>query len=323
MNINYWNGKRVLITGHEGFIGSNLARKLIRAGAKLTGIDKVPKRKLSVLSDMRGKLVRVTGDISGKDLVARVVKRARPEVVFHLAAESIVIKARQNPIRSLRSNIEGTWNVMESLRDKKYVEAVLVASSDKAYGISKKLPYTEDTPLNGLYLYNASKTCADILARSYYASYGLPACVIRCGNIYGPGDHNFSRLVPDAIRKAIRNERLYIRSDGAFTRDYIYVDDVVNGYILLAENVKRKKLGGEAFNLGTGNPSSVTGIFKKIEKIFDKHLKKPVILNKAQGEIRHQRLSSKKADRILGWRALYSLEDGLMETVNWYRKWIS
>ncbi len=318
---NYWRTKRVLITGHEGFVGSWLAKVLLEKGAYIVGIDKVENRRLSVLEGLRGRITCIKGNISNLRLVKALIDKYKPRIIFHLAAEAIVDKANKNPLRTFRSNIEGTWNILEASRDKQFIEGIIVASSDKAYGSHEKLPYREDAALKGNHPYDVSKSCTDLICHTYWNTYKVPVCVTRCGNIYGPGDFNFSRVVPDAIRCAINDKQFIIRSDGRFTRDYVYVEDIVNGYIMLAEKLKKLKLQGEAFNFSDENPVAVIDVVKKIYRLIDK---KPnyKILNKAEYEIRHQYLDATKVKRFLSWKSKYDLDSGLMKTINWYGKFL-
>ncbi|OGS03967.1 MAG: sugar dehydratase [Elusimicrobia bacterium RIFOXYA1_FULL_47_7] len=319
MNRSFWKNKKVLITGHEGFLGSNLTRTLLDGGADIRGIDILTKRKLTLFSKEEYKKFRtIKGDIADVALINRVIKSFKPEYIFHLAAEAIVSRSNKNPVRAFKSNIEGTWNLLEACRNLSNVKAIVVASSDKAYGSHKVLPYTESAALKGDHPYDASKSCADLLCYTYFNTYSLPVCVTRCGNIYGPGDFNYSRIVPDAVRCALSGKTLEIRSDGKFTRDYVYVDDIVNGYIMLAEQLVSKKLAGEAFNFSDENPINVIQFTKMI---YDALLMKPdyKILNNAKYEIMHQYLSSKKARKILGWKPAYSLKQGIRRTVEWYK----
>ena len=211
---------------------------------------------------------------------------------------------------------------MEASRGNNRVKAIIISSSDKAYGSHKHLPYKEDTPLSGAHPYDVSKSSADLIAYTYYHTYGAPVAVTRCGNIFGPGDFNFSRIIPDAIRCAIANKPLLIRSDGKFTRDYIYIEDVVAGYIRLAEKMRRLRLFGEAFNFSNGEPISVLELVKKVYELSDKRPNYK-ILGRAKYEIKHQYLSSKKARRILGWKPKYPLNKGLEITLKWYRDYFN
>jgi CDP-glucose 4,6-dehydratase len=319
MNTVFWKKKRVLVTGHEGFLGSWLSVRLLKAGAKVIGIDKVNARPLSVLSEARNKIVRIKGDIARPALVKTVIQKHRPEIIFHLAAEAIVGECTAQPLKAFTANIQGTWNVLEHARGNKSIRAIVAASSDKAYGSHKILPYREDVPLRGDHPYDVSKSCADLICHTYFHTYGVPVCVTRCGNIYGPGDFHFSRIVPDTVRCALSDKPILIRSDGKFTRDYVYVDDIVNGYMMLAEQLEKKDLGGGAFNLSDEKPLTVLELVKKI---FITLGKKPNyrILNEAKYEIKHQYLCSRKARRILGWKPRYTLEKALAITIDWYRK---
>jgi len=318
MKNSFWKKKKVLITGHEGFLGSWLTKTLLDKGAEVVGVDRVYKRPKSVLKGLRKDITCIKGDISDFKLVRKIINKHKPKIIFHVAAEAIVGRANNSPVEAFKSNIEGTWNLLESSREKGFIESLIVASSDKAYGSHKSLPYTEDTPLKGANPYDASKTCADVLAYTYYNAYNVPVCITRCGNIYGPGDLNFSRIIPDAIKSIISKKQFIIRSDGKFTRDYIHVSDIVSGYLLIAENMRRKRLFGQAFNFSNEKPITVLNLFKKISSVFGDKVCTPKILNRAANEIRHQYLSSKKSKSVLGWKPHYTLESGLQEAVEWY-----
>jgi CDP-glucose 4,6-dehydratase len=293
---------------------------LLKSGAKVTGLDIKTFRKETILTRQDYKMMTVyKGSVANYGLLVKILRKHTINVIFHLAAEAIVGRSHSNPRRTFETNIAGTWEVLEAARQQGGMEAVVVASSDKAYGSHKKLPYTENAPLQGRNPYDASKSCADLIAHSYAHAYGLPLAITRCGNIYGPGDFNLSRIVPDAIRCALSGQILDIRSDGKFTRDYVYVDDIVNGYILLAEKLKKLGLNGEAFNFSDENPLTVIQLLDKIRKIFNGRPDYR-ILDKAKYEIRHQYLASSKAVNRLKWRPMVSLEKGLKNTVFWYRK---
>jgi len=314
----YWRKKTVLISGFEGFLGSHLSKKMISLGAKVLGIDIKVRRKETILAPDDYKKIRVIkGNVTNYKLLEGTIKRYRVNVVFHLAAEAIVGKCKDAPLKTFATNIEGTWNILEACRNSKTIQSLIIASSDKAYGSHKKLPYSEEATLIGSHPYDVSKSCADLIAQAYSHTYGLAVAITRCGNIYGPGDFNFSRIIPDAIRCALSEKTLLIRSDGKFTRDYVFVEDVVNGYILLAEKLQELKLGGGAFNFSNESPISVIGLVKQI---FPAAHKKPNyrILNKAKYEIREQYLSAKKARRILNWKPKHNLASGLEKTINWY-----
>ena len=323
MNKNFWRRKRVLITGYEGFLGSNLTKSLLGLGAKISGLDIVTRRKKTILT--KKELARINiikGSVENRALVNRVISKNKIEFIFHLAAEALVADCFKKPLKSFSTNIKGTWNILEASRGVSSVEAIVIASSDKAYGSHPKLPYKEDAALCGRHPYDVSKSCADLIAHTYYHSYRVPVAITRCGNIFGPGDFNFSRIVPDCLRSVVRNKTLNVRSDGKFTRDYIYVGDIVSGYIILAQKMQRLKLFGEAFNFSDENPISVLGLVKKIYRLSGQ---KPnyKILKQAKYEIKHQYLSSKKARKILGWKPKLKLDEGLRKTLDWYRRYLS
>ena len=253
----YWKDRKVLITGHEGFLGSWLAKILLSYGAKIVGIDKVKNRPISILDGLRRDVICLKGNITSLRLVRDIIEKYKPQTIFHLAAEAIVVEANRNPIKAFKSNIEGTWNILEVSRGKTFIDAIVVSSSDKAYGESSKLPYKENFHLSGNHPYDVSKSCADLLAYTYFHTYNSPVCITRCGNIFGPGDFHFSRIVPDTISSTLKDETLLIRSDGTFVRDYVYVEDITDGYILLAEKLQKLKLHGQAFNLSNEKPISV------------------------------------------------------------------
>ena len=322
MNKKFWKNLNVLITGYEGFLGSNLTRRMISYGAKITGVDIEVGKKGNVLA--RGDYKRITvikGSVTNPRLLKGIISRHKPEIVFHLAAEAIVGKCNKYPMRTFKTNIEGTWNVLEACRNNNAVRAIVIASSDKAYGSHKILPYKEIAPLCGSHPYDVSKSCADLIAHSYHHTYKLPVAITRCANLYGPGDPNFSRIVPEAIKCALLDKTLIIRSDGKFTRDYLYVLDAVNGYVLLAEKLNSLRLAGEAFNLSQERPVTVLELVNKISQILNKKANYKV-LNVAKYEIKDQYLSSAKARRILNWKPQYTLIEGLKETIGWYRNYL-
>ena len=322
MNPKFWKDKKVLITGFEGFLGSHLTRSLLPYALKITGLDIKVRRRETLLNEYDyPKINVIEGSVADYGLLKDTIKRGKFDVIFHLAAEALVGKCYQDPLRTFSTNIKGAWNIAETVRHSGAVAAMVVASSDKAYGSHKKLPYTEKTSLEGNNPYDVSKSCADLISRAYAHSYGLPVAITRCGNIYGPGDFNFSRLVPDAMCSAVYGKKLLIRSDGKFTRDYIYVDDIVEGYVLLAENLKKKGLGGEAFNFSDENPLTVLELLKEIYKASGVNQDYKV-LNRAKCEIRHQYLDSAKARRILRWRPKTELRQGLKMTFEWYRNFL-
>ncbi len=245
------------------------------------------------------------------------------DTVFHLGAQPIVATALRNPLPTFETNVRGSYNLLEACRiHKSLVKRVVVASSDKAYGDGPSLPYTEDMPAAGRHPYDVSKSCTDLIALSYAHTYDLPITVARCGNIYGGGDLNWSRIVPGTIRSLWNGERPIIRSNGLFTRDYIFVEDVVDGYLALAEGCERDGIRGEAFNFSPESQVSVLEITGAVQRAMKRPDLEPVILDQVRSEIKDQYLDSSKARQHLGWKAAYSLERGLELTAAWYRAFL-
>ena len=318
-----WKGNKVLVTGADGFIGSHVAKALIEKGAEVTTIVRDIKRKNNIdILSLKGDISIVHGDLTIYENCQRTVNEYDIEFCFHIAAQAIVGPANRSPLSTFESNIKGTWNMLEACRASKTIKGLVVASSDKAYGQQKKLPYTEESPLSGYYPYDASKACSEMLARSYFMTYGLPLAITRNANTYGPADMNLSRIIPDMITTLLKNKVPVIRSDGSPERDYMYIKDAVRAYIVLAENLHRKEVLGQAFNFGTGRPISVLDLYKKIIGLMGKNIK-PKILGEAKNEIDRQYLDSTKAKKVLDWKAEYELDSGLKETIEWYRSYFS
>lgn len=321
----FWKNNKVLITGFEGFLGSHLTRAILQTNAEVVGLDIKTFRKQTILNSQDyKKTVVLNGSVTNRKLIRDILSKYSINVIFHLAAEAIVSRSQENPLNTFKSNITGTWEVLEAARQYGNVQAVIVASSDKAYGSHKKLPYCEDAPLIANHTYDVSKSCADLIANTYFHTYGLPVAIMRCGNIYGPGDFNFSRLIPDAMRSLILNRALKIRSDGTFIRDYVYVDDIVAGYLKIAELMKKNSLFGEAFNLSDEKPIAVIKLLREISKSnLCRNKLKYKIMNTAKYEIKEQYLSAAKARRVIGWKPRYSLEEGIRKTAEWYAEYFN
>jgi len=296
---------------------------LIEKGADVTALSwgDISKSVLG-FEGMVDKIKFIKCDIRDYNAVNEALNKSSPTIVFHLAAQAIVGKANESPLPTFQVNVNGTLNLLEALRNSRNVEAIVVASTDKVYGEPIQLPITENHPLLATYPYDVSKACADIISRMYFRTYGLPIAVTRCCNIYGGGDLNFSRIVPDTVRSVILNRNPIIRSDGTPVRDFIHVDDAVRAYIVLAENIERKDVSGEAFNFGSNSPISILELVKKIIEISGKKLQ-PDIRGKGvpKGEISRQYLSSEKAKKLLNWQPEVKLEDGLKKTIVWYSKY--
>lgn len=318
----FWKNRNVLVTGATGLLGSTLTQDLLERGANVICLirDHVPSSGL-MRSRLFNQVVCVSGSLEDYSTVLRAVNEYEVDTVFHLGAQTIVGTASRSALSTFESNIRGTWTLLEACRQcAKKVERVLVASSDKAYGEHEKLPYTEDTPLVGRYPYDVSKSCADLITLSYFHSYRLPVAVTRCGNLFGGGDLNFSRLIPGTIRSALNNEPPVIRSDGQYVRDYFYVRDASLAYICLAEAMPSDVIG-QAFNFGNETPVTVLEIVRRILHLMQSGYLQPVILNESSNEIRKQFLDCSKARKVLGWTPRYALNDALLETIAWYRAW--
>ncbi|MBN2122382.1 GDP-mannose 4,6-dehydratase [Candidatus Micrarchaeota archaeon] len=318
----FWKGKNVFVTGASGILGSHVTEALVAEGACPTILvrDGVPTSRL-IETGTSEKVNTVRGDIEDYWVIERALNEYEIDTVFHLGAQTIVGAANRSPMGTFRANIEGTWNVMEACRNSKLAERVVFASSDKAYGDQEKLPYTEDAPLQGRHPYDVSKSCSDLIAQSYFHTYNLPVCVCRCGNLYGPGDLNFNRIIPGTIKSVLEGKAPIIRSDGTYVRDYLYVKDAANAYLTLAEKMGKKEVAGQAFNFSTANKLSVLEVVEAVLGAMGSELK-PKILNEAKGEIKKQYLSSSKAKELLGWEAQYPLEKGLSETIPYYETYI-
>lgn len=319
---NFWKNKNVFVTGGTGFLGNYLVKKLVNYGANVTMLvrDYIPQSNIFNGKEYK-KVNAVSGALEDYLLIERILGEYEIDTVFHLAAQAIVGVANRNPLGTFTSNIEGTWNILEAARRSPLIKRVIVASSDKAYGDQEKLPYDENMPLQGKHPYDVSKSCADLIAQTYYESYKLPVCITRCGNLYGGGDLNFNRIIPQSIQSILNEEAPIIRSDGSFIRDYFYVEDAVNAYINLAEKVVDLNLGGQAFNFSNEIQLTVLELVNKILKIMSSDLK-PVILNQGSNEIKHQYLSAKKARDILEWSPKYTIDEGLGKTIEWYKDFL-
>ncbi len=315
----FWRARKVLITGGNGFIGSWLTLALLKHGAQvfilvrenikspLFASMKLPQRKV------------IKADITDFASLSRIFKRCKADTCFHLAGQPIVSIANESPFPTFESNIKGTWNVLESARQAQ-VKRLIIASADKAYGGQKRLPYTEEMPLLAVHPYGASKICAELLSRTYLNTYGLPVAIVRSSNTYGGGDLNLTRIIPDTINAVLNNKNPVIRGNGSSLRDFVYIADIIDAYLTLAESLHENRVKGESFNLGSGRPISILEIVKKIIGISGRKSLFPVVLGKVnpENEISRQYLSNKKAGRILGWYPRYDLERGLKLTINWY-----
>lgn len=316
----FWLDRPTFVTGATGLVGGWLVKDLIAAGADLVCLvrDWVPQSEFT-RTGLSEKVKVVRGDVEDQALLERVLGEYEIDTVIHLAAQTIVPIANRNPASTFASNIGGTWSLLEAARRSPQVKQIVLASSDKAYGDHDRLPYTEDAPLQGRHPYDVSKSCADLIAQSYATTFGLPVVITRCGNFFGGGDLNWNRLVPGTIRSILRGQRPVIRSDGQHIRDYFYVEDGAAVYMLLAESLAgNPDLKGQAFNFSNETQITVLEIVRKILTLMDSDLE-PDIRDEANNEIRHQYLSASKARKNFNWTPRFSLDEGLQETIKWYK----
>ena len=319
-----WRNKTILVTGATGIVGAWICRRLIDEGAEVVVLvrDWDPRSELIRAGTIQSCRV-VQGALEDYPSLERAISEHEVDTVVHLGAQAIVGVALRSPLLTFESNIRGTYNLLEACRvHRDLVKAVVVASSDKAYGDSDLLPYTEDMPLKGRHPYDVSKSCTDLLAHTYAHTYDLPVAIARCGNIYGGGDLNWSRIVPGTIRAALENRGPVLRSDGTNLRDYIFVDDVVEAYLALAERCQEDAIRGEAFNFSPESRLSVLDITMAVLKAMGREDLTPQIHAGSRAEIQDQYLNSEKSRALLRWAPAHDLESGLARTISWYRQFL-
>lgn len=320
----FWRDRPTFVTGGTGLIGGWLVRRLVDAGADVVCLvrDWVPQS--VVLSEPLSRSVKVVrGDLRDQEVLERALGEYEIDTVINLAAQTIVSIANRNPSSTFETNVAGTWRLLEACRRSPTVKQIVMASSDKAYGDCDTLPYDESTPLQGQHPYDVSKSCSDLISQAYATTYGLPVTVTRCGNFYGGGDLNWNRIVPGTIRSVLRGQSPLIRSDGQYVRDYFYVEDGAAAYMLLAERLAQNPaLAGEAFNFSIEIQITVLDLVKRILTLMNSDVE-PIVQNQATHEIRHQYLSAEKARRMLEWRPMFTLDEGLRRTVTWYTDFLS
>jgi CDP-glucose 4,6-dehydratase len=317
----FWKGKTVFVTGATGLMGGWLVKELAGHGAQVVALvrDLMPKSML-VRSGLVNEITVVPGELESLPVLQRAIAEYEPHTVFHIAAQPLVAVAKRDPVGTLRANVMGTWNVLEACR-LTGLPNVVVASSDKAYGESDTLPYKETHPLQGRYPYEVSKSCADLIAQMYAATYGLRVAIARCGNLFGGGDLNFNRTFPGVIKATLAGERFVIRSDGKFVRDSLYVKDAAASYMTLGERLAEDpSISGEAFNFSLEQRLTVLETVQMTLNIMGRTDLVPVIQNIASAEIREQYLDASKARERLGWKPRYAMDEAIRETVEWYRE---
>ena len=315
-----WRERRVFLTGATGLLGGHLVERLRGLGAEVVCLvrDWVP-RSRTVEEGWLDGTIQVRGELEDVGVLARAVHEHDVDTVFHLGAQALVGSAAAAPVLTFESNVRGTWNLLEACRvSGRRVRMIVIASSDKAYGDQGRRACAEDARLEGRAPYDASKAAADVVAASYAHAYALPVAIARCGNLYGPGDLHWDRLVPGTIRSVLRGEAPVIRSDGSPARDWLFVEDAVEGYLALAE--RQSAAAGEAFNFGTGDPRTVLDVVEAILRLAGAQSLRPRILSDARWEIPWQSLDASKARSELQWEPRTPLEEGLGRTLDWYRR---
>lgn len=319
----FWLDRPTLVTGATGLIGGWLIQSLLARRADVVCLvrDWVPQSELVQTRVIeRAKVVR--GEVYDRELLERVIGEYEIDTVIHLAAQTIVGIANRNPVSTFETNIGGTWSLLEACRRSPTIKQIVIASSDKAYGAHEVLPYSEEAPLQGRHPYDVSKSCADLIAQSYAITYGLPVGITRCGNFYGGGDLNWNRIVPGTIRSILRGQRPVIRSDGQFVRDYFYAEDGAAVNMVLAEALATNPaLRGHAFNFSNEIQVTVMDLVNRLLTLMNSSLE-PEVRNETTNEIRHQYLSAAKAREMLNWQPLFTLDEGLRRTIDWYKAFL-
>lgn len=317
-----WEKVKVFVSGIDGFLGAQIARELLSRGAEVGGtIHNSPDRGRSGLLTwgIRHRVVGYFGDVTDETFLATVLEEFSPQWIFHFAAQPIVIEGQTSPFPTFDTNIKGTYNLLCLASRLRKLRGIIVASTDKAYGYGDGIPYVEDMPLQGGSIYETSKACVDLISQSYAKWFGLPLCITRCANIYGPGDLHLTRIIPETIHDLAHGRRPIIRSSGLHERDFIYIDDAVSGHLKLAEYLADNPVHGEAFNFGTGTGFRIVDVVQLIIDNFGSDIKEPIIIgNDNPAEIIKHCVDATKAKERLGWRAQVSMTDGLRRTVRWY-----
>jgi len=315
----FWKDRPVFVTGATGLVGGWLVKRLLAEGASVIALvrDRSPKT-MFAKERMADHATVIEGCLENYNVLLRTMVEYSVETVFHLAAQPLVGVAKHDPSSTLQVNIQGTWNILEAARQAN-VGQVVVASSDKAYGCNQNLPYVETHPLQGIYPYDVSKSCADLISTMYARTYKVPVAVMRCANLFGGGDLNFGRIIPGVIRATLEGQPFRIRSDGKPIRDFLYVKDAALAYMMVAEGLAQNPgLAGEAFNFSLSARISVLEIVSQVLRLMGREDLQPIIENRASDEIPEQYLDCSKARWMLGWKPRYGFIEGMQETIDWY-----
>ncbi len=332
MSKKFWKNKQILITGIDGFVGSNLAKRLTGLGANVSGIIQKKKNSLLYFESIHKKCKLFKGEITNKSFIQNIINKNNFEIVFHLAAQVEVGVANKSPYKTWESNIRGTYTLLDSFNKNKKIKSIIVASSDKSYGSYPKqdLPYKENYSSRAIFPYDVSKACADMITKTYSSSlFNLPIITTRFANIYGPGQLHFSALIPDLVRSIIKNIPFIPRGDGKDIRDYVYIEDIIDLYLLLSSKLyKNKNLKGEIFNAGTNQPLTIKQIVKKIYNFKRKKKELDIILKKMKnkkttGEIKYQFMDFSKLYKYFKWKPKFSFDETIQEVYDWYFNYLS
>ncbi|MDP8922540.1 MAG: GDP-mannose 4,6-dehydratase [Chloroflexota bacterium] len=318
-NAEFWRGRRVFVTGANGFIAAWLTRALVDKGARVTGYDRSDVGALDLHGDLKSKVALVLGDLTDGPLIVRTLREREIETVYHLAAQSSIAIAKGSPVPAFESNIRGSWTVLDACRAVGTVETIAVASSLTVYGEQERAPFDESFALNGSDPYAASKACTDIIARCFAATYGLPIGIARTANIFGPADPHLDHIVPGTLLAILRGERPEIRSDGSPAKGYLFVQDIVSAYLLLGERAADEDVRGRAFNFHPDEPISVLDLVRLMLNVAGRPDLEPNVRAVSKNR-EYVHLANERAKRVLDWAPRYSLEDGLRETLGWLRE---
>tara|TARA_B110000495_G_C22979746_1_gene575818 strand:- start:21 stop:995 length:975 start_codon:yes stop_codon:yes gene_type:complete len=316
----FFANKYILVTGASGLLGSWLIEELLNQNAEVTGISlDSSKDALMKSKNILDKIENYHIDISKYDELEKIVTKKKYSIIFHLAAQTQVTDALKNPLNTLKSNVEGTWNLLEICRLNNL--SIVSASSDKAYGESSNLPYLETHPLNGVYPYEVSKSASDLISTMYKTTYDLNVATLRCGNIYGGGDLNWDRLIPGMIECFLKNKTPILRTNGDFIREWVYVKDVANAYIKTAISLLERKNSFTSYNFSSGDSKTVMEIYEKISKAVTGEIIEPKIELDSEFEIKNQELDSERIKLDLGIESEFNFDDSIKETIDWYRSY--
>tara|TARA_B100001250_G_scaffold343148_1_gene311688 strand:- start:2922 stop:3896 length:975 start_codon:yes stop_codon:yes gene_type:complete len=316
-----FKNKNILVTGSSGLLGSWLVEDLLNEKANVTGVSiDDSKDQLLISKNIIDKIENHYLDISNYQAIEEIVIDKKYDMIFHLAAQTQVVDALKNPINTLKSNIQGTWNMLELSRLNNI--PIVSASSDKAYGISKDLPYLETHPLKGEFPYEVSKSSSDLITSMYKNTYGVNAATLRCGNIYGGGDLNWNRLIPGVVRFLLKGDKPILRTNGEFVREWVYVKDVSKAYIETGKAIIKKENNFVAYNFSSGERKTVMEIYEIISELIKGEIIIPEIKEDSKFEIINQELDSTRIKNDLGIESTYKFKDTIKETINWYKEYL-